>query len=234
VEDTTDDEKEDLEPVANFMGIDHFKDDAAFPETQNNSSRYPKLSHEYLMLFRRQVSHVEAIKTVCKLGHQLAQFDRPPEVKIKYVAVPYQGREMDGWEDVVTALFSKPDRSSNELNADLVIQRFESDDKIWNALKSSQDYRGTVHCEVCLASLLKYGLLAPDIVVSRLPIYMDHNLICWTLGHQFFSHWRIQAMLPGLRKATGYFVSGRGHANHWCPFKHVRLLASALATLWHP
>jgi hypothetical protein len=124
VEDTIDDETEELEPVAISIGFNDLEDNTEFRETQTNSSRYSKLSHEYLTLFRHQVSHIEAIKTVCKLGRQLAKFDCPPKVEIKYVAVYYQGDEMDEWEDVVRAVFSKPDYSSDELNANLVIRRF--------------------------------------------------------------------------------------------------------------
>lgn len=91
-----------------------------------------------------------------------------PEISIKVVAVPYQGRKMACWRDVVTELSQSqslpiPLAASEVFNA---IDELRAGNKLDKTdyfkthfgeqapLSTGQQFSGTLHCEACIASLI--------------------------------------------------------------------------------
>ena len=173
---TIDDIDEELEPAAISVDCGEEDDNTMFQEVVADLNM-PSLSLEYIKWFRRQVSHIEAIKTVCKMGRRLAKSDISPKINIQVLSVAFQGSTMREWQDVVHDIFSKPGRKTKDLNAESVIERLQKDGRM-TSRPSSHMFRGTLHCEVCLASLLKLGLLNQDFGASRSLSSGDNKLIC--------------------------------------------------------
>jgi hypothetical protein len=107
---------------------------------------------QYLRWMRRHVSHIEAIKTLCAMGRQLALLPKPPTLTVRVLAVAYPGLDMKPWQTVVQELWARSDDQTT--TAQDVINAL-SDLPAIKAVNSELKFRGTLHCEACLMSLLE-------------------------------------------------------------------------------
>jgi hypothetical protein len=146
-DDVDDDIEEDIEE-------DEEEDDED-PRKANLSSRKipPPMAIAYMRWLRLQVSHLEAVKTLCRTCKKLAPAKTTNLIKV--IEASHQGTRMQPWEDLVRDLLStsNPDDPPN-FTAESVIEVITNlGRKDFFRFATGSGFNGTLHCEVCLASL---------------------------------------------------------------------------------
>jgi hypothetical protein len=116
----------------------------------------------YLQWIRRLVSHTEAINTLCQMGCQMVSLPDPPSLSVKVLAVAHTGVQLKPWEDIIQSIWT----DVGGCTAQDVIDQLH-DDQVVSLKKGTQPiFRGTLHCEACLMSLLSLGLLGDEVRAS--------------------------------------------------------------------
>jgi hypothetical protein len=157
-----DDINEELERGLGFREDADEEDNLDNTEQQKN---YDPIVKEYLRWMRRHVSHIEAIKILCKMGRQVAVELEQPFLSIKVLAVPHQGSRASPWRDVVMEIWKKGPLQTTTA-ADVIDKLCERSP--FKDAKEQLPFRGTLHCEACLISLLRTGQLDDHVSASCL------------------------------------------------------------------
>ena len=123
----------------------------------------------FLQWMRRQVGHIESLKTLCHMCRKMSQFGNLPRISIKVLVVAFQGQQMTPWRDVIHETCKKL-HGAAALDSHKVIETIVQRGVIKDS-KKELVFHGTLHCEACLASLLQSHDLDQHLhVVSRQPI----------------------------------------------------------------
>ena len=155
----TDDIEEELEESLND---DEYEGDnvAAIFNTSGESGWLP-IVKEYMYWLRRYVSHVESVRTLCRMARRWATLDSLPTITINVLAVQDPGMYMEPWKDVIKEAWVEGEGNGKSWTAQQVIDQLGAN----GLYTANTEWRffGTLHCEACLMSLLKNGALEKDI-----------------------------------------------------------------------
>jgi hypothetical protein len=98
---------------------------------------------------RLQVCYFEAVRTLCRAADKLSS-SKPTTLSIKIVAANFEESRMKPWEALVTELFpGSPSMAADAICAVKSLKKSE-----FPKLPIGEYFRGTIHCEACLGSLM--------------------------------------------------------------------------------
>jgi hypothetical protein len=87
----------------------------------------------HLHWIRRQVSHTEAIKTLCQMGRKMALYPEPPIISVKVLAVEHTGVQMAPWQEVIQTIWASAQKQT--WSAQEVIDQVEDQNIMINGNK---------------------------------------------------------------------------------------------------
>jgi hypothetical protein len=99
------------------------------------------------------------------MGHQMASLPDPPTLSVKVLAVAHTGVQLKPWEDIIRSVWTTGN-GQDGTSAQQVIDRLHEQ----QVMKKGDQltFRGTLHCEACLMSLLRMDLLSDEVRASHL------------------------------------------------------------------
>jgi hypothetical protein len=154
-------------------GLSDHEDEDNPPITLSDIDRevdWVPIVKQYMRWMRRQISHTESVKTLCRMARRWIGLPNPPTISIKVLATDHPGTSMKPWQDVVRSVWSTSNEPGDKAwTPQEVVDRLKEMGIYRSSLTPS--FQGTLHCEACLASLLHLGLLRTIDAVRMHPLF---------------------------------------------------------------
>jgi hypothetical protein len=232
-EENLEDDVDGIDDVIPNVGVDNQElplSATLFDQLQTKEQRDAAATR--LRWFRGQVVQMEVVYIICSLAGQVASKHLPTaELSITLISVKHPGKAMAKWRDVVLDLVEE--MNSPEVTPQQAFEAIVNSDKKFKS--PDLEFKGTLHCEACLASLARSGLAN----ISRLfevllPVSLSLDRSDgWYLACQQGHHRRFQTVLPCLHQVVGcafQYSSGRHTTEDiWIASHHLCLFAATVA-----
>jgi len=156
-----DDDDEEEEEDTDLIGVQ--------PMTMIGGVEPLSVCNAYKRWLRLQVTYLESAAVLTKLASKFpnnaastSPGNAAPDdeiMSIKVIAIGHQGSQMHPWELVIRDIIGPNDTILPADDAINLIRRLMSNDPVlkrtFSRLSTGEGFRGTLHCEACLASLMR-------------------------------------------------------------------------------